>query len=154
MAESQTFGTCSNFGPYRVNVPTPYPMGKFKGKFDTAKPIRVAMFSQPLLLFSGAWPADDTVSLTIPLAGHHKFIVFGTGPDGAPVFEGCETDSTETPPVSVQNATLTNNSNSSPDATTGSNSSQWVGAGGVMVLLGGLLWIAAARRRRDQPAAS
>lgn len=160
LAETEEYGSCSVFGPYRVNVPIPFPMGDFKVKFDTTKPIRVAMFSQPLVLYSGAWGANDTITVTVPLSGHHKFVVFGTGPDGSPTYAGCIADSTDGSgtPVSVQNATLINNnatgSNSSPDAKTGSNSSQWVGAGGVLVLAGALLWVVAARRRRDQGASA
>jgi hypothetical protein len=80
------------FGPYEVGAPTPFPLGLYKSKFDTGKAIRIAMFSEPIVLYSGPWPADDTPIVTPNLGGHHKFIIFGTAPDGSPTYAGCETD--------------------------------------------------------------
>ena len=98
-------GACSNTATFTIPGTLEYdiPNG-FRSNTD----IRIYMFSDPKLLYSGVLPDSGKVSLSIPgdiAAGKHKFIVIGVDDiTGAVKIDGCSRNG-ELPKASVAGAT-------------------------------------------------
>lgn len=150
-ASNAELATCSNFGPYVVGQPTPYPLAAFKAKFDTTKPITIGMFSTFVVMYQGAWPTGDVATITPTLAGNHKFVVFGVDSDGDEVYAGCVANS-KTDVAGTSQSPNGASSGNTGTASTGANVGSATFLGAALIVVGGLLVLAFGRRRREATA--
>ena len=119
------------------------------------------MFSDPIVLYSGPWPDTDSVLITPTLAGHHKFIVFGTGTDGTPTYDGCETEGNDPGTGTTAGSTAGTTSGSAAvggvtatPAKTGANIGSTSFIAGALVVIGAFLLLAFGRRRQEEASAA
>ena len=151
---TKPFASCTNTASFTIPGTFEYdiPNG-FRSNTD----IRIFMYSDPVLLYSGPLPDTGKVTLSIPsgtVAGKHKFVVIGVDDiTGEVKIDGC-VKMGELPKSSVLGATQTNSTGTStgtstPSTVTGSSLTTPLLLGaGALVLVGGALMLL--RRRREE----
>jgi hypothetical protein len=150
-------GACTNTATFTIPGTLEYdiPNG-FRSNTD----IRILMYSEPKVLYSGLLPDSGKVTLSIPdgtTPGKHKFVVVGVDDiTGAVKIDGCSRNgelpptmtanvggSTQTPAATKSPATGTA---ASPAARTGSTTTPLI-VGGMVLLLPGAGFVLFSRRR-------
>lgn len=155
-ARKKSVGACSNTGTFTIPGKLEY---QIPNGFRSNTEIKVYMFSDPVLLYSGVLPDSGKVTLDIPSGttpGKHKFMVIGVDDvTGAVKVDGCYKNSgsgttqvagTQQSPAATSTARA-----ATPASRTGSNSGFLAGFAGAVTLLGFAL-VLVARRRRDEEA--
>lgn len=153
-------GACSNTATFTIPGTLEYdiPNG-FRSNTD----IRIYMFSDPKLLYSGVLPDSGKVSLSIPgdiAAGKHKFMVIGVDDiTGAVKIDGCSRNG-ELPKASVAGATQSPAAAKAATTTAAANTGASLvktGLGSAPALVGaavaiglGLALVLMGRKRRDR----
>lgn len=153
--KTKPFASCTNTASFTIPGTFEYdiPNG-FRSNTD----IRIFMFSDPVLLYSGALPDTGKVTLSIPadtVAGKHKFVVIGVDDiTGEVKIDGCVKQG-ELPKTSVQGATQTastgtGTATSSPSSVTGSSLTLPLTLAAAALLLTGAALVLLRRRREEQ----
>ena len=121
--------------------------------FRSNTDIRIYMFSEPVLLYSGVLPDSGKVSLAIPAGvtpGKHKFMVIGVDDiTGNVKIDGCARNG-ELPKAAVAGKTqaTTTKATGTKTAVTGARVTSIVIAGSALIAAGLCLFLLGRRRRR------
>ena len=146
---TKTVGSCSNTATFTIPGTLEYdiPNG-FRSNTD----IRIYMFSEPVLLYSGVLPDSGKVSLAIPAGvtpGKHKFMVIGVDDiTGSVKIDGCSRNGV-LPGAAVAGAVQAPAAaTGTKTAVTGARVTSIVIAGSALVGAGLCLFLLGRRRRR------